>query len=52
MTKKISTPTNPPLKNSKPAWNRITGITATALRPSISARYFIFSELLTYIEFY
>ena len=36
----ISTPMYPPLNKSKPAWNKITGITARALRPSISGRYF------------
>ena len=40
MTKKTSTPTKPRLNVSNPAWNKITGITATARKPSISARYF------------
>ena len=41
-TKKISTPTNPPVK-LKPAWNSNTPITATARNPSKSALYFSFS---------
>jgi hypothetical protein len=41
MTKKISTPTKPPLNVSKPAWKKTTGTTATALNPSISLRYFM-----------
>src|SRR5262245_41022154 len=40
MTKKTSTPMNPPRTNPKPAWNRMTGTTAQNLSPSISLRYF------------
>ena len=40
ITKNTSTPTNPPLNNSNPAWNKMTGRTARARKPSISARYF------------
>ena len=51
MTKKISTPINPPLKGWKskiviPAWKRITETTAIALKPSISGRYEIFIFLV------
>ena len=41
ITKKTSTPTYPPLKNSNPAWKKITIKTATARRLSISGRYWI-----------
>jgi hypothetical protein len=40
ITKKTSTPTNPPEKVLNPAWNKITGKTAIARKPSISLRYF------------
>ena len=39
ITKKISTPTKPPLNDSNPAWNNITGTIASALNPSISGLY-------------
>jgi hypothetical protein len=38
MTKKTSTPTNPPATPGTPAWNRTTASTATARRPSMSGR--------------
>jgi hypothetical protein len=41
ITKKTSTPTKPPGIQSSPIWNRMTGITAHARRPSISGRYLI-----------
>src|SRR6478752_1886609 len=37
-TKKTSTPTKPPLTTPTPAWNATTSSTATARRPSMSAR--------------
>src|SRR5262245_3116926 len=40
MTKKTSTPRNPPRKTPKPAWNKMTGTTAQNRSPSISLRYF------------
>ena len=45
ITKKMSTPINPPLNVSKSkiviwAWYKITEITAIALKPSISGLYF------------
>ena len=39
ITKKISTPINPPEIHSGKAWNATTEITAIARRPSISGRY-------------
>jgi hypothetical protein len=39
ITKKTSTPTKPPGIQRKPRWNSTTATTATARRPSISARY-------------
>src|SRR5690349_23043835 len=39
MTKKTSTPTNPPENRPILRWNSRTGRTATARRPSMSARY-------------
>ena len=36
ITKKISTPTKPPLNALKPAWKNITGRSAIARNPSIS----------------
>ena len=41
MTKKTSTPRNPPGTHLAPIWNKITGITAIVLSPSISGRYFM-----------
>src|ERR1700687_1991287 len=38
MTKKTSTPTNPPPTPGTPTWNRTTASTATARRPSMSGR--------------
>lgn len=40
MTKKISTPMKPPFIDDGKAWNMTTERTATARRPSMSARYF------------
>ena len=40
MTKKTSTPTNPPENPGTPAWKKITANTAIALSPSMSALYF------------
>src|ERR1041384_903297 len=39
MTKKISTPTKPPANTPGNAWKPTTASTATARRPSMSARY-------------
>src|SRR5437588_12413517 len=38
ITKKTSTPTSPPV-HPRPAWNKMTGKMASALKPSISGRY-------------
>ncbi len=38
ITKKTSTPTNPPLRPGTPAWKRTTSSTAMARRPSTSGR--------------
>lgn len=38
MTKKTSTPINPPGASGKPAWKRMTKMTAIARRPSTSGR--------------
>jgi len=39
MTKKISTPINPPVMNSGKAWKMMTVVMAIVLSPSISGRY-------------
>jgi hypothetical protein len=41
ITKKTSTPTNPPGKKRAPAWYRTTGTIAKQRSPSISGLYFI-----------
>src|SRR5262249_44670453 len=41
MTKKTSTPTNPPENWLMLRWNRTTGSTATARSPSMSCRYLV-----------
>lgn len=48
ITKKTSTPANPPLRFSGDKWKMITAMTAKALNPSISGLYFI---LLILVEF-
>ena len=40
ITKKMSTPTNPPSTQVGNAWKATTETTATARRPSMSGRYF------------
>jgi hypothetical protein len=44
ITKKISTPINPPFNKSGKAWKTTTASTAIALRPSISGRYLGWDE--------
>jgi hypothetical protein len=39
ITKKMSTPMNPPGMNEGQAWKRMTIPTAIVLKPSISGRY-------------
>ena len=39
MTKKTSTPMNPPVMNSGKAWKMMTVVMAMVLNPSISGRY-------------
>ena len=49
MTKKTSTPTNPPENPGTPAWKKITANTAIARRPSMSARYVNDMKLLVFL---